>query len=269
MIELPKSIGTIGAGNMAEAILEGLLRAGLSPDQLIASDPSDGRRAHLEERLAIRTTTSNEEVCSASEVVVLAVKPNVVEAAVAAVRGSRDNLFLSIAAGLPLARLREFLGADARVIRAMPNTPALISRSITAIAEDPASSPQDLERAAAVLQAIGTVVRVPESQLDAVTGLSGSGPAYVYVFIEALTDAGIREGLSSDIARTLAIETTVGAAHMVRKSDEHPAVLRDRVSSPGGTTVAGLAALEARGLRSAVLEAVRAATQRSRELAGS
>lgn len=269
MIELPKSIGTIGAGNMAEAILEGLLQAGLSPDQLIASDPSDERRRHLEEHLRIRTTTSNAEVCEASEVVVLAVKPNVVETATASIRADASSLFLSIAAGLTLARLRDLLGADARVVRAMPNTPALISRGVTAIAEDPASSPKDLERAEAVLQAIGSVVRVPESQLDAVTGLSGSGPAYVYLFIEALADAGIREGLPSEVARTLAIETAVGAAHMVQESEEHPAVLRDRVSSPGGTTVAGLAALEARGLRAAVLEAVRAATQRSRELAGS
>jgi len=269
MIELPKSIGTIGAGNMAEAILEGLLQSGLSPDQLIASDPADARRAHLEEQLGIRTTTSNAEVCQQSELVVLAVKPGIVEAAAAAIPAGSGCLFLSIAAGLPLARLRDFLGRDARVVRAMPNTPALIGRGVTALAEDPKSSPQDLERAGAVLQAIGSVVRVPESQLDAVTGLSGSGPAYVYLFIEALTDAGIREGLPSDVARTLAIETAVGAAHMVKESEEHPAVLRDRVSSPGGTTVAGLAALEAHGLRAAVLEAVRAATQRSRELAAS
>jgi pyrroline-5-carboxylate reductase len=150
----------------------------------------------------------------------------------------------------------------------MPNTPALIGAGITAVANDSGGDPADLERACAVLRAVGEVVQVPESALDAVTGLSGSGPAYVYLFIEALTEAGVREGLGVATARALALETVHGAARLARESGEHPALLRERVTSPGGTTVAGIAALEAHGFRSAIFEAVRAATARSRELGG-
>jgi pyrroline-5-carboxylate reductase len=150
----------------------------------------------------------------------------------------------------------------------MPNTPALIGAGITAVASDSGAEPADLERACAVLRAIGEVVQVPEAALDAVTGLSGSGPAYVFLFIEALTEAGVREGLSSATARALALETVLGAARLAAESGEHPAVLRERVTSPGGTTIAGLAALEDGGFRAALFAAVRAATQRSRELGG-
>lgn len=266
MIELPKTVGTIGAGNMAEAILQGLLGAGLSADQLIASDPDAGQRERLASTLGVRTTDSNAEVAEVAEVAVLAVKPAHLEAACADLPRDGGPLFVSIAAGVRLATLRRLLGNGARVIRAMPNTPALIGSGITALAEDPAADPQDLERAEAVLQAVGSVVRVPEPLLDPVTGLSGSGPAYVYLFIEALTEAGVQEGLSAAISRQLAVQTVLGAARMVAESDEHPAVLRERVSSPGGTTIAGLAALEDGGFRAAVLEAIRAATARSREL---
>jgi pyrroline-5-carboxylate reductase len=266
MIELPKRVGTVGAGNMAEAILQGLLSAGLAPEQLIASDPDAGRRQHVAERLGVRTTESNADVAQASELVVLAVKPSQLEAAAGTLPHDGGPLYVSIAAGVTLGTLRRLLGAGARVIRAMPNTPALIGSGITAVAEDAASDPEDLERACAVLRAVGEVVRVPEALLDPVTGLSGSGPAYVYLFIEALTEAGIREGLPAAIARQLSVATVAGAARMVEESGEHPAVLRERVTSPGGTTIAGLAALESGGLRAALLEAVRAATARSRAL---
>jgi len=266
MIELPKSVGTVGAGNMAEAILQGLLHAGLAPEQLIASDPDPGRREHVAERLGVRTTESNADVAEASELVVLAVKPSQLEAAAGTLPHDGGPLYVSIAAGVTLGTLRRLLGAGSRVIRAMPNTPALIGAGITAVAEDAATAPEDLERACAVLRAVGEVVRVAEPLLDPVTGLSGSGPAYVYLFIEALTEGGIREGLPATIARQLAVATVSGAARMVDESGEHPAVLRERVTSPGGTTIAGLAALESGGLRSALLEAVRAATARSRAL---
>ncbi len=268
MIELPKTVGTVGAGNMAEAILQGLLQAGLSADQLIASDPDPAQRERLAQRLGVRTSASNAEVAELAELVVLAVKPAHLEAACADLPRDGGPLFVSIAAGVPLATLRRLLGAGARVIRAMPNTPALIGEGITAIAEDVGADPQDLERAQAVLQAVGSVVLVPEPLLDPVTGLSGSGPAYVYLFIEALSEAGVQQGLPAAVSRQLAVQTVLGAARMVRESDEPPAALRERVSSPGGTTVAGLAALEDRGFRAAVLEAVRAATVRSRELGG-
>lgn len=266
MSELPKTVGTIGAGNMAEAILAGLLRAGLAPEQLIASDPDAARRERVQSRLGVRTTARNADVAEAAELAVLAVKPAHVAAAARDLPRERGPVYVSIVAGTTLARLRALLGPAARVIRAMPNTPALIGAGITALAEDPESDPHDLDRAAAVLRAVGEVVRVPEPLLDPVTGLSGSGPAYVYLFIEALTEGGIREGLPAAIARQLAVETVAGAARLVREAAEHPAVLRERVTSPGGTTAAGLAALERGGLRAALLEAVRAASARSREL---
>lgn len=268
MSHLPKSVGTIGAGNMAEALLRGLLRAGMKPEQLCGSDPDPARRRTLTDELGIRGTDDNAEVARRSEVVVLAVKPGVVEAAVRGLPDSARPLFVSIAAGRSTASLRAALGERARIVRAMPNTPGLISAGISAIADDSGASEEDLALAEAVLGAIGRVLRVPESQLDAVTGLSGSGPAYVYLFVEALSEAGVREGLPVVIARELALETVLGAARLLRESGEHPAVLRDRVTSPGGTTIAGLAALEQKGLRAALLAAVHAATERSRELSG-
>jgi pyrroline-5-carboxylate reductase len=257
-------VGTIGGGSMAEAILRGLLRAGMRPEQLIASDPLPARREALA-ALGLSTTARNSDVASFADLAVLAVKPGALAAA-AAELGSARPLYLSIVAGCTLASLRTLLGRDARVVRAMPNTPALIGAGVSALADDPQSTPEDLALAAAVLEAVGRVVRVPEPLLDAVTGLSGSGPAYAYLFIEALGEAGVREGLPAEIARVLAAHTVAGAARMVIESQEAPAVLRERVTSPGGTTAEGLAALEARGLRRALLEAVRAATRRSREL---
>ncbi len=266
MISLPKSVGTIGAGNMAEAILRGLLRAGMGPEQLLASDLDADRRDALARELGIRTTGENLDVVQGAEVVVLAIKPTHLAAATAAVPRDGGPLFVSIVAGKTSENLRAALGARARIVRSMPNTPALIGEGITAIATDTGASDEDLERAELVLGAIGQVVRVPESAMDAVTGLSGSGPAYVYLFIEALTEAGVREGLPAQTARDLATQTVLGAASMVRETGENPAVLRERVSSPGGTTIAGLAALEDGGLRSSLFAAVRAAAARSREL---
>ncbi len=265
-VSRPERVGTIGGGNMAEAILRGLLRAGLRPGQLMAADPLAERREALE-GLGIATTARNLEVAAFAELTVLAVKPQSLEVALEGLAGT-ETLLLSIVAGCRLATLRGLLGKDVRVTRAMPNTPALIGAGISALADDRGAAPGDLDLAASVLEAIGRVVRVPEALLDAVTGLSGSGPAYAYLFIEALAEAGVREGLPAEIARALAAHTVAGAARMVVESEESPAALRERVTSPGGTTAEGLAALEAHGLRSALLDAVRAATRRARELAG-
>jgi pyrroline-5-carboxylate reductase len=262
------SVGTIGAGNMAEAILGGLLRAGLARQKLLAADPDPVRRAHVSKALGVRTTADNAEVARACEVVVLAVKPQQLAAATATLPLDARPLWLSIVAGATLASLRQKLGADARVVRSMPNTPALVSAGISAISGAPDLPADDLDRAEAVLSAVGRVVRVPEPLLDAVTGVSGSGPAYVFLFIEALAEAAVREGIPPAVARELALETVLGAARLARETGEAPDVLRQRVTSPGGTTVAGIAALEAAGLRSAIAAAVRAATARSRELGG-
>jgi pyrroline-5-carboxylate reductase len=260
------SVGTIGAGTMAEAILGGLLRAGLAREKLLAADPDPARRAHVSKALGVRTTADNAEVARACEVVVLAVKPQQLAAATATLPRDARPLWLSIVAGATLASLRQKLGADARVVRSMPNTPALVSAGISAISGGPGLPADDLARAEAVLSAVGRVVRVPEPLLDAVTGVSGSGPAYVFLFIEALAEAAVREGLPPAIARELALETVLGSARLARDTGEPPEVLRQRVTSPGGTTVAGIAALEAGGLRAAIAAAVRAATARSREL---
>ncbi len=267
MKNLPESVGTIGAGNMAEALLRGLLRAGMKPEQLCASDPVAARRNLLSEALGVRTMEDNRRLVSSCQVVVLAVKPDVVDSAVRGLPAVDGPLYISIVAGRSIASLRAVLPRGARVLRAMPNTPALISAGISALADDSGASEEDLERAESVLGAIGRVLRLPEARMDAVTGLSGSGPAYVYQFVEALCEAGVREGLPVPAARELALETVLGAALLARESGEHTAVLRDRVASPGGTTIAGLAALERAGFRAAVLAAVRAATERSRELA--
>jgi pyrroline-5-carboxylate reductase len=262
------SVGTLGAGNMAEAILRGLLRAGLPPARLSASDPDAARRDHVSRGLGVRATPDNADVVRKSEVVVIAVKPQQLETALRDLPRDARPVYLSIVAGATLATLRRLLGPEARIARSMPNTPALISAGISALAPAPGLSEDDAARAEAVLAAVGRVVRVPESQLDAVTGLSGSGPAYVYLFIEGLTEAGVREGLPPAIARELALETVFGAARLARESGEHPALLRERVTSAGGTTIAGIAALEAAGFRTALFAAVRAATARSRELGG-
>ena len=267
MTELPGSVGTIGAGNMAEAILRGLLRAGVSPASLSAADPDASRRERIE-ALGVRTTASNLELARGAELVVLAVKPQQLANAAAALPRDGGPLYLSIVAGATTAVLRRQLGAHARFVRSMPNTPALIGAGISAVASDSGATPGDLEMACAVLRAVGSVVRVPESALDAVTGLSGSGPAYLFAFIEALIEAGAREGLAPETARALALETVHGAARLALESGEDPGVLRERVSSPGGTTIAGLGALSEGGFREAILAAVHRATERSKALAG-
>ena len=264
--DLPKSVAFIGAGNMAEAIARGLLAAGMTAAQLKAADPAPAARERFSQQLGIAATTSNAEAVSGAELVVLAVKPQHLASALSPLGASEENLFVSIVAGATSQRLRAALGPEARLVRCMPNTPALIGVGISALASDTGASEAELRSAEAVLGAVGRVVRVPESLMDAVTGLSGSGPAYVYLVIEALTEAGVREGLPLDTARQLATQTVLGAAQMVAETGDSPAALRERVASPGGTTIAGLAALEQRGLRAALFEAVRAATARSREL---
>ena len=263
-MSLPERVGAIGAGNMGEAFLRGLLRAGLEPERLIASEPDARKREKLEGELGIRTTTRNEEVARNADLVIVAVKPDQLEAATRELPRTGGPLYLSILAGRTLRSLERCLGP--RVVRAMPNTPALIGQGVSALAVPAGIADADVHSAEAVLGAVGDVVRVSESALDAVTGLSGSGPAYVYLLIEALADAGVREGLPGATARRLAAATVAGAARMVAESGEHPAILRERVTSPGGTTAAGLAALEQGGMRAALLAAVRAATSRSREL---
>ena len=263
-------IGFLGAGAMGEALAAGVIRAGTAPEQVRVADPLAERTKQLEERHGLRGGNDNREVVAQSDVVVLAVKPGLVAEVLAGVREeprAGEVLWISIAAGVRLASLEAGLPAGARIIRAMPNTPALVAAGATAFVANPACRPEDRARAKALFEAVGLAWEMSdEALLDAVTGLSGSGPAYVFVLLEALADAGTGVGLSREAAGALATQTVYGAAKLALETGRPPAALRDQVSSPGGTTVAGLEALERGGLRAAVAAAVDAATARSKEL---
>jgi pyrroline-5-carboxylate reductase len=267
-----KRIGFIGAGAMAEALVGGLVAAGTPANCISAADPDPARCGRVGERFGVATTPDNAEVVRTSDMVVLAVKPGVVAPVLEALRASPKidavaPLWVSIAAGVPLRRLEAALSAEARIVRAMPNTPALVRAGATAFCGNARAAESDRDAARALFDSVGSSWEAPsEGLLDAVTGLSGSGPAYVFVFLEALGDAGVRMGLPREAATDLAIHTVFGAAKLALESGLHPAQLRDQVTSPGGTTIAGLERLEAGGLRAAVYEAVAAATRRSREL---
>jgi pyrroline-5-carboxylate reductase len=269
-----KTVGFLGGGAMAEALIGGLRARGFAPARLRAADPDPARRALLQERHGVRASGENAEVVAACDLVVIATKPGVVAAALAELRGRREldparPLWISIAAGLPLERLEAAL-PGARIVRAMPNTPALVGAGATAFVAGAGVTVAERAAARTLFESVGTCWEAPsEGLLDAVTGLSGSGPAYVFVFMEALGDAGVRMGLPRDAAYQLAFQTVLGSAKLALETGRHPAVLKDQVTSPGGTTIAGLERLEAGGLRAAVYEAVAAATRRARELAGS
>ena len=263
------TIGFLGAGKMATALAKGFVKAGLvTPKQLIASDPSDAARAAFAREVGAKTTAVNAEVVKFAEVLILAVKPDQVTGALAEIRErfTDKNLLISIAAGVTLAKLEAGLGAGARVVRVMPNTPALVGASASAFALGQSALPADAELAQKLLSAVGVAFQVKESLLDAVTGLSGSGPAYVYLFIEGLSDGGVAAGLPRDLATKLAAQTVLGSAKMVLETGLHPAALKDMVTSPGGTTIEGLHELEKGKLRGTVISAVRVATEKSKKL---
>jgi pyrroline-5-carboxylate reductase len=262
--------GFIGAGKMATALAKGMLRAGIAPaDSICASDPLPSARALLEADTGLTVLESNLDVVRRSDIIVLAVKPQSMTAVLAQLRPavSAEHLVVSIAAGITIAAIRAGLGAGARVVRVMPNTPALVCEGASAYALGPGVRAEDDAVVLSLLGSVGQTVKVAEPLLDAVTGLSGSGPAFVFLIIEALSDGGVRAGLPRDVATLLAVQTVLGAATMVRETGQHPSVLRDQVTSPGGTTIAGLHALERAGVRGALIDAVEAATRRSAELA--
>jgi len=263
------TIGFLGAGKMASALAGGLVHAKLvTPAQILASDSAEPARAAFATATGARTTAWNPEVVKAASVLFLAVKPDQVPAVLAEIREhfTAKHLLISIAAGVPLAKLEAALDDGARVIRVMPNTPALVGASASAFATGKAALPEDAELAQKLLSAVGIACQVKEPLLDAVTGLSGSGPAYVYQFIEALSDGGVAMGLPRDIATRLAAQTVIGAGRMVLETGLHPGVLKDHVTSPGGTTIEGIHALEKGGLRGTVMDAVRASAEKARKL---
>ncbi|MEA3188790.1 MAG: pyrroline-5-carboxylate reductase [Chthoniobacter sp.] len=264
---LRMTLGFIGCGRMASALVEGVVKAGVfEAADIFASDRYDTAANALKEKTGVRICATNREVAEAAETLLLCVKPTDVPGALREIAGDKSQLIISIAAGITLEALQEHAGQGTRVVRVMPNTPALIHQGAAAYALGQNATKADAVLTEKIFAAVGTVAPVPEAMLDAVTGLSGSGPAYIYVVIEALADAGVAMGLPRELALQLAAQTTAGAAGMVLQTKAQPAELKDMVASPGGTTVAGLEALENAGVRSAILSAVRAATERSREL---
>jgi pyrroline-5-carboxylate reductase len=262
-------IGFIGAGQMATALGSGFVRAGLvSGKDLWAADIDENARAKFAQATGGNVTENNAQAASKADVLFLAVKPQQLPGASEGLKGKipPDALVISVAAGVRLSQLAQWLGDEARLVRAMPNTPCLVGQGACAFALGEKATAADAELVEKLLRAVGGAWQVGEKLLDAVTGLSGSGPAFVYVLIEALGDAGVRMGLPRAIAAALAAQTVRGAAEMVLATGEHPAVLKDRVASPGGTTIAGLQALENGRLRGTLIAAVEAATKRSIEL---
>ena len=263
------TIGFIGCGKMASALVEGVVKARLfSPEEIFVSDRVATAVEALVAKTGVQACASNAEVAQSTGTVLICVKPEDVAGALAEIRAARpEGLAISIAAGVTLGALQQHAGNTWRIARVMPNTPALINQGAAGYVLGGTAMDSDAAAVEAIMSAVGKVFRVKnEALLDAVTGLSGSGPAYVFTIIEALADGGVLMGLPRDLASQLAAQTVAGAARMVLESNTHPAQLRDAVTSPGGTTIAGLEALENGGLRAALIGAVRAATERSREL---
>ena len=263
------TIGFIGAGQMAQALARAWVAQGLlRPQQVLAADVSPGPLQQFAAAIpGASTVHDNRSVLERATLILLAVKPQHMDQVLLGLQEvpKDGKLFLSIAAGIPISHLSRGLKCD-RVVRVMPNTPCLIGQGASAFSTGSGVLAADVPLVDRLLGAVGLSLRLDESLLDAVTGLSGSGPAYVYQVIEALSDGGVRVGLPRDVALRLAAQTVRGAAEMVLTTQEHPAVLKDRVTSPGGTTIAGLKALESGGLRAALMSAVEAATERSRQL---
>jgi pyrroline-5-carboxylate reductase len=262
-------LGFLGSGNMAEALVRGVIAKKLWPqDHLIASDVSPSRLTHFDTELGVATTADNREVVSRSDLIIVATKPAQVSEVLSGVADvtSPDKLIVSIAAGVTLATIQPLLGKGVPVIRAMPNAPALVLAGMSCLSAGTSADESHLAEALKLFSGVGEALVVEEAHLDAVTALSGSGPAYLFVVIEALSDAGVRAGLPRKVAEKLSAQTVLGAAKMVLETGRHPGELKDMVASPAGTTIEGLAVLETRGIRGALIEAVDAAYKRSRQL---
>lgn len=266
---LDKTVAFLGAGNMAGALIKGLLAAGvLAPEQVLCTDVRKPRLEELQGKHGVRVLSSNEEAARLADVVVLATKPQAFERLLPEVaKGLRPGaLAVSIAAGIPIFAIEELLPPGTRVVRTMPNTPAIVDAGATAISAGTHATDDDVALVRALFDSVGVTVVLDESLLDAVTGLSGSGPAYIFLIIEALADAGVKVGLHRDSAQLLAAQTVLGSAKLLLETGEHPGRLKDMVTSPGGTAIAGLHTLEAGGLRTTLINAVETATARAQKL---
>jgi len=264
-----KRLCFIGGGKMAEAMIKGILDKGITThESIVVSEPLKDRRAFLSDRYKVKVFHDNPAAIERADIIVLAVKPQVIKDVLReiSVMVTVEQLIISIAAGIPTSFIASYLGAEKHIIRAMPNTPAQIGQGAIAFCGGGSSTPKDIQVVKEFFDSIGASVVIQESYMDAVTGLSGSGPAYIFLIIEALTDGGVKAGLPRDIAQSLVVQTIIGSARMVLETGEHPGKLKDLVTSPGGTTITGLHVLEKKGMRAALINAVEAATERSREL---
>jgi pyrroline-5-carboxylate reductase len=265
-----KHIGIIGTGNMGEALISGLIGSASSkPKNIICTDVRKAILDGIRERYGVQTTTNNLDAVADSDIVIYAVKPQIMAAILdeTAKKLDMSKLIISIAAGVPMEAIESCLNKKLRLIRAMPNIAAAVKEAATAVAAGKHASEEDIKLAMTIFNSIGKTVFIPENYLmDAITGLSGSGPAYIFLIVEAMADAGVKVGLSRQEALFLSAQTVLGAAKMLMDTQEHPGQLRDRVTSPGGTAIAGLATLESGGLRTTLINAVEVATNRSREL---
>ncbi len=262
-------IGIIGAGKMGEAMIAGLIKTGTSSnDRILVGEKEASRRTYLAKTYGITSLSKNSEVAKESSILILCVKPKDMQNALSEVKDSLspEKILVSLAAGITTKFILECLGERVELIRAMPNNPCTIGEGMTALAAAPGTSSVSLDKIQEIFQAVGKTAILDEELFDAVTALSASGPAYVYLFIEALADAGLKMGIPKGISLALAAQTVLGSAKMVQETGEHPAKLRDLVATPGGTTVCGLYELENAGIRAAVIRAVEKATIRAREL---
>ena len=262
------NLGIIGCGKMGSALVKGAIKENaIDGQKVMVIDLVPELAQKLSNDIGATVAKTNDDLIKNADAILLCVKPqDMISLTDSFTKERSSKLFISIAAGIKIDDLEKSLKNDDRVIRVMPNTPAMIGQGASAQSKGKNATESDAEFVSKILNAVGISIEVPEKQLDAVTGLSGSGPAYIYTVIEALADGGVLVGLPKEKALTLAAKTVIGAANMVMKSDEHPAKLRDQVASPGGTTIAGLAALESGKFRSTLIEAVKAATKRSEEL---
>lgn len=259
----------IGTGAMGQALMRGLLASGIyTPSDLVLYSINRERLENLASELDARAATSIEDAVNGADIVLLAVKPHVLESAIEPLRSvlTPQQTVISVAAGLSTTRIEACFDSPVPVVRAMPNTPALVGEAATAICAGAYATPEHMTQARSIFSALGLCVETDEKVFDAVTGLSGSGPAYVFLFIEALADGGVRAGLTRDVALRLAAQTVLGAARMILETGDHPGVLKDRVASPGGTTIAAIHALESGAFRGVVMDAVMASANRSKEL---
>lgn len=267
---LTQSLSFVGGGRMAEALISGVLSSrSYKADRIHVADPDTARLDHLKRQYGIQIGLTNHEAAVSGDVVVLAVKPQVTAEILKELEDVlRKRLVISVIAGVRLGRFLEACGMQAHVIRAMPNTPAMVGEGMTALAIGPGVGENEVACARQIFESVGKVVRIDERFMDAVTGLSGSGPAYVFLMIEAMADGGVKMGLPRETASLLAAQTVLGAARMVLETGRHPARLKDEVASPGGTTIAGLHRLEQGSFRGLLIDAVEAAAKRSQELGG-